>query len=763
MRFSRFYGSVAICALAAFPAGVAWAQSAPANSTPAGKDVGLSEIVVTAQKRVENVQSVPISVTLVSAAQLERRGVQSLQDLSQASASLEFTAPGAAPGGGGFVRGIGTNGIGTTTGQSSVSVVLDGVVLGNINVTDIFDTERVEVLKGPQGTLFGSSVSAGVLNMTTKAPKLGETSGYVSGEIAGGAFGSKLDRKMLRAAVNLPVSDTSALRIAAQAKLADGLTHDTVTGADESFSSYSIRARYLAELGDRVTLNLIGDYNRTVDTNGTNLIYRSVTAGSPLANALTACGVKVSASNTDNCDGTSRFSRNQIGGASAQLDVKLGGGSTLTSITSWRGSAQTYVGDVFGIDPTIMRTYMPSCLAVGGCLPVVYLTTGTGTNPAKTKQSLFTQEVRVASDANRHLEWVAGLYFQRATYHNNQPGSLAINFGAPSDLVLFNAASDVSARMSDYAAFGNATYYLNPETRIIAGLRFTHSNVWETKSDAPSIGVSTYYTGSTKADALTWRAGLQHDFGRDSMAYLTVSTGYKAPMLSDNLSNSTVLSGVKPEKPISFEVGFKHSMFGRRLFVNADVFYTRVNDLQGQSCVTGNSGLACTNINVPKVISKGLEWDIFGKPWAGASVNVSGILSDAKYPTGFTGADGSALAGYQLNYAPRFKMTVSLEQEFPINDKYSLTVGGDAAIRSSVSMYLASGPQYTVGAQTLLNARISLKSQANWSVSFFGRNLGDKIYPTQLYPTTAFASGGLWQVLDANSRRTAGLQFEAKF
>ena len=130
----------------------------------------LEEVVVTAQKRVESVQTVPVSITVISNEQLLREGIASVADLQRTSASIEFGAPGtSSPGGGGFVRGIGTNSFGYSA-QASVGIVLDGVVMGNANILSLFDLNRVEVLKGPQGTMFGNSVSAGVINITTKAP-----------------------------------------------------------------------------------------------------------------------------------------------------------------------------------------------------------------------------------------------------------------------------------------------------------------------------------------------------------------------------------------------------------------------------------------------------------------------------------------------------------------------------------------------------------------------------------------------------------------
>ena len=760
-------------ALAA-PAMAADAAATPAAGTTAPTD---AEIIVTAQKRSENVQKVPISVTVIGSDQLARRGVQDIQDLSQASASLEFTTPSAAPGGGAFVRGIGTNQLSGATVAPSVSVVLDGVVLGNANVSDLFDIDRVEVLKGPQGTLFGSSVSAGVINVTTRAPKIGETSGYLDGEITVRPAGSEYDRRVLRGAVNLPVSDQSALRLAFQVYDNTGMSGSAYTGLQEQLTSYALRARYLAHLGENVTVNLIGDYDRMNDDNPGFLVFRAAPAGSPLANALAQCGIVASPTNLENCQSGANFSHASVGGISGQVDVAMNG-MTLTSITAWRELYGTHATDIIGIDPAIAGANFTNCLTSASsfhCAPVRDLITGSGTNPQITRNTLFTQELRLTSDANHHFEWVAGLYFQRSGYFQNGQGQLDIDlaaFGGPSALPAFTFSDPALyyAHTSDYAAFANGTFYVGDSTRLIAGVRYTHSNVWETEVNEPNDSSTAYFTGQGSADAATWRVGVQQDFGRTTMVYGTISTGYKAPEVNDALTATniapatyTAMNVLRPERPTNFELGIKHSLLGNRINLALDVFYTEVKNYQAQSCISAPSGLSCSNVNVPEVKTKGIEWELFGHPMPGTTVAISGIYNDAKYPSGFLGADGLDLGGHQVNYAPKFKMTLSLEQEVALSSRYALVFGGDATIRSSQSMYLSADPQYVVAGTTIFNARASLKSTANWSISLFGRNLGNKIYPTQLYPSNAFAPGGLWQVTDGNSRRTVGLQFSAKF
>ena len=386
-------------------------------------------------------------------------------------------------------------------------------------------------------------------------------------------------------------------------------------------------------------------------------------------------------------------------------------------------------------------------------------------NPERTRRTLFTQELRLASQGSSDLEWVAGLFYQRATFFNYKPSKLVAHPAFLGfDVTLTDALGVTSAKNEDYAAFGNATYNVAPGTRLIAGLRVTHSKVSESISDPINAGVTDTYSASVKDNAWTWRAGIQHDLALQTMVYATVSTGYKAPQLNDALSpTDRILDPIAAERPTSYELGLKHSTLDNRLNISADLFYTRVRDFQTQSCISAASGILCSNIAVPRLNSKGVEWELFGRPLDGMSVSLSGIYNIAKYPAGFRGADQTDLSGKPLNYAPKFKMTLSVEQQFPITDSLAVTVGGDATYRTKQSMYLSADPIYVVPGQTLINARIGLKSEDAWSIALFARNLTNRIYPTQLYPTSAFAQGGLWQVLDPNSQRTVGLQFNLNF
>jgi iron complex outermembrane recepter protein len=734
----------------------------------------LDEIVVTAQKREENVQDVPISITVISAEELARQGIQIVQDLSKVSASLEFTDQAVGPGGGGFVRGIGFLGLGAPTAQSSVSVVLDGVVLGNVPVTDLYDLERVEILKGPQGTLFGASVSSGVVSLTSRAPDPTEKSLSVSAEIAGSTY----DRTVLRVAGNIPTGDNSALRIAAHTYQNDGFSHNVNTGADSKYDSSGIRLRYLHDFSDNLTMNLIADYNKTDETDFPLLIYTYAPPGSALAGALDECGITPTRNNVDNCSGQVKDRNNETKGLSAQFDWGIGD-LTATSITSYRKLESESVSDILNIPQAVMANWFTSA---NGCNPggipcntVQRLTPGYPGAPATGDRDLLTQEFRIASPVGEKVEWVAGLFYQDYELSSVGPGWLTIGVPTPIPCIFIGAGivegpgacrindtvTRESSQADDSAVFANFTVNLSDMTRFIVGGRYTSSNVGFTELDP--TGMSVADSLDVDANEFTWRLAVQHDLNDNTMFYASASTGYKAPQINTQTPGNYF--EVEAETPESYEVGIKTTVANGRMGVNADIFYMDVTNYQGQNCVADpQGGIDCQSVNVPNVQSKGLELDIFGRPTERTSMNLSAIYNIAEYPDNYFDEFGGNLGGQQLAYAPKYKVTLTVEHEFPLNDTLSLTLGGDVTARDKQLMYLAaSQPEFVAPATTLYNARIGIRSVNDWAVYLFGRNLGDEIYPNNYFPTIAFHQGGVWQTFDFAARRLAGVQFEANF
>lgn len=764
----RFIYALGLAAAMGLPGTRAFsAQIVPPGTN--GEANTLSEIVVTAERRPEKVQSVPIAMTVIPSAELERQGITSIQSLAHANAALDFTAQSAAPGGGAFIRGIGTESVGGDTTMPSVAIVLDGVPLGATNIYKIFDVASVDVLEGPQGTLFGSSASAGVISITTRAPDPRHMSARARIEYGAAGLGSKYSRRVLHAAVNLPLSARSAVRVAAVSDLNSDIWHNVNTGASSSDSDNAVRVSYLNRISDALTLNVIGDYDKATDTNDPNLTYRFAPPGSALANALTACGISASSSNFSSCSDHAYYASQEDRGILARIGLKLGR-DTLTSISSYRLATTAGRFDITGIPLPIMETQFAlghPCLFYN-CVPIFSIYPG-GPNQAQVQdRSQVSQELRIASPNNRHLEWVAGLYYQHYHVDDNSPGTITANFGGGT----FTAPTNFQAvaASSEYALYGNVTYFFNAETRLAVGARLTRNTVYERKHDPANSQSNLTYWIAAGATKPTYRVSLQRNFGAATMAYVSFATGYKAPEISDALSPNPHpgqpwnggMFAVRPETPTDYEIGLKQSALHDRLAVDADVFYEEVKNYQGQYSFPNSQGSITTvPANVPKVVTKGVELNVFGRPWRGMSVNASGLYDPATYPANYLASDGTNLGGHQLNFAPKTKLTLSVEQSVELSDRYAVVVGADAVYRSAESLYLSANPDVVEGGGTLFNARVGLRSGQGWSLYFFGRNLSNKHFPLQIYPTP-FQPGGLWQVFDANALRVVGLQLDVQ-
>jgi iron complex outermembrane receptor protein len=435
----------------------AHAQSAANAAAAAKKETGIETVVVTAQKRSQSIKEVPVAITVVNAAQLEKAGVKDIGDLAKTAAALEFGDQNSTsgPGGSASIRGIGTA-VMTISAESSVGVVVDGVPLGATASGLMLDMARVEVLRGPQGTLFGKNASAGVLNMATQAPLIGDSGGNVQFEYKG-TYGA-----VLRATANLPINDISALRASGIVERNEGVLRNVHTGKDSVTDNGGLRLRYLLKPNSDVAVNLIGEASNTRSENAVFFAPAVASASNaaghqPLAE-FAACGVTVSKTNNQVCSDGPEHTRAKVRGLSGQVDWTLGSGSTLTSITAYRtrqvGPNYASIDMSEGYDK--IRNLIPDQNA---------------------KQ--FSQELRIASPARQPIEYVAGLFYADSKNDKRTITTILPNPVLPSPPVPRSIATDTMehANMTTAAMFGQTTFRLSEATSLITGLRYTRDKV----------------------------------------------------------------------------------------------------------------------------------------------------------------------------------------------------------------------------------------------------------------------------------------------
>jgi iron complex outermembrane receptor protein len=735
--------------------------AAPPAVSKAGK--GIETVVVTAQKRSQSIKEVPVAITVVNAAQLERAGVKDIGDLAKTAAALEFGDQNSTsgPGGSASIRGIGTA-VMTISAESSVGVVVDGVPQGATASGLMLDLARVEVLRGPQGTLFGKNASAGVLNMATQAPIIGDSGGSVSVEYKG-KHGAAV-----RATANMPLNDISALRVSGIAERSEGVYHNVHTNKDSVTDNGGVRLRYLLKPSSDLSINLIGEAANTRSENAVffapAIANVSNTAGNhkPLAE-FAACGVTVSRTNNQVCSDGPEHSRAQVRGASGQVDWTLANGSTLTSITAYR-----------------TRKVGPNYASIDMSDSYDKIRNLTPNQDARQ----FSQELRIASPAKQPIEYVVGAFYADSKSDKRTITTILPNPVLPSPPVPRSIVTDTAetADLTTRALFGQATFRLTDATSLITGLRYTRDSVSSDYDQSSLVSFAGFglpesvksASGTARQTNVSGKVGLQHTISRDANVYATLSRGYKGPQIDNEsaVSAATVDGSykgnlVKPELPTSFEVGTKLSFLERRLDVDLAAFHTKIKDFQEQNCtLTAVGALSCIPLNVPEVTSKGIEADIRARPVPQLQLGMSvAMILDTAYPAGFL-FDNNNVGGQRLLYSPKTKATLSADYSWELPGDYELKLGGDLVYKSRVRYCNSNDIECSFHGHTISSLRLSLRSPDDkWGAQLYARNLNDTRVPNAIiYPLPGKGGGsGFAYGLGENSFRRVGVSVDYRF
>jgi iron complex outermembrane receptor protein len=537
-----------------------------------------SEIIVTAQRRAEKVTSVPISITVADAGQLERQQVRTVDDLSRIAPSLEINAaPGQNTGGGGEIRGIGTQTF-SQGAVASVGIVVDQVSQGNANISNLFDIARVEVLKGPQGTLFGLTTSAGVINITTNKPDPTRFSARFHTDLSGqGIAGSGFGNQVIQGVVNLPLAANAALRVSGATNLRQGPNYNTASGKYVDNNSYSGRAHLLWEPTSRLSFNVIGDYTHSTLTDGGDF-FTIVSADASTAAALASCGIVAASGNQKFCAAQPLHARNENFGVSGQVDFDAGP-FTLTSISAYRGTRHSDTGQ------NIARTDPTALAIIDG--------------PGYNRLDLVTQELRIASPGNALIDYTGGLFVshQRATL--NPTAQTVTLFGF---IPLGNSLGALSRTSDDsMALYGQATVHAADHLRLIAGTRFTTERLGLDNHDYDFGAITNQHLNTSN---LSWKFGAQYDPARRTMVYATATRGYKSGQISVPAYPLTPYI-VQPEIPTSYELGLKSTLLGGWV-ADLSLFSESIRNFQLQQCTnTATGAISCNSVNVDGVKSRG--------------------------------------------------------------------------------------------------------------------------------------------------------------
>jgi iron complex outermembrane receptor protein len=785
MRASLF-ASAAIMIGVSLPA---MAQDAPADDESAN-----AEIIVTAQKREERLQDIPLAVSVIGGDAVANNGGITLENAQYLVPSLNFRKSGTSLNQALFLRGVGTINF-SIAAEPSVAAVLDGVVLSRAGegFTDLFDVERIEVLRGPQGTLFGKNASAGVVSIVTKRPTADfgatvEASYFTKSEYRG------------RATVNVPLAANVRSRFTGFYGNYDGNVNNLTKGSKvNGYEHYGVRGAIEADVSENIMLTLRGDYRKANDDCCAEIIGTTPTNAAALALANTGF---IGADSRNIRQNLVTATKEESWGISLQADIALGEHS-LTSITSYRGWDNTEIRDGDWLDQ-----------------PYVGLNQLHDNGPQTS--NTFSQELRIASPTGQFLEYVVGAYYSKAesdrTFTRNVitcsastlaavvPGLVPCSTASGASTITTPAGTaDFGSTFKNVSVFGQTTLNLSDSLRLIGGLRYTHdtldvNHIRRTTLSGPGVqgnfdagvynnglvatlpatgfvaGTSNGvpFTTSTSNNNLSGKAGVQADLTENNMAYASYTRGYKGPAYNIFYNLTTVGAGViAPETVNAYEVGLKNTFLDGDLVVNLAAYYAKYNNYQANS-PDFVAGVRTTRLtNAGSVSTKGFELDFVATPsrnftLSGGVAYNKARVEDFRLPPG---ADSTQLLakGTPLANAPQWKMSLGAQYDIETSGFANIELGSQIAMQSDQIYELSPNPAVRLGSTVDGYAIVDLTAALvdpndGWRVAFQVKNLFDKSFASSI--VSGGPGGSFRYIIPREADRyfgvTAKINFAAK-
>lgn len=747
--------------------GAAHAQQAATTESP----IAIEEVVVTATRRSERLQDVPLAVSAVSGDQLAATGGKAITDLQYSVAGVQF---GNTPNDSGFrLRGVGSAGGFTSSSESPVGLVVDGVVVPfGSPVDSLGDLERVEVLKGPQGTQFGKNASSGVISVTTRKPSLTQATGDFFA-----SYGS-LNERDVHGGVTAPLSDTLAVGLFVYDKAYDGFVHNVVRNEDwGGIHNNGVRGKVYWKPSDTFSAYVIGDYSRQRQK-GPGQLWTLNKAPTTDANflspftSLSSLGVTPGASNDKSIeDGGGSYSTTNYGG-SLELNWELGE-YTLTSLSAYRG---------FEEDP---YTY-----SIDGSPQSKFTAQAKGL--VKTQAS---QEFRLTSPSSGRLSYVAGLFVSRLETENTGE-SAQLRPATPystSPVVSITAGLNHGKTKTDSAAvFIDGRYKLSDTLSLLGGARLTKDKVeasnWsELDTSLPAFltagGTTVPYTpralqtGTTSKSSPSGRIGLDWKPSDNVLIFGTIARGYLGPTVTFSALSGTK-TNVAPQTVDDVTIGAKTTLLDRRLTLNGNIFYDKYTDLQ--TAVLRNNEFVTENAG--GLTAKGFEIEANLRVNSSLKLNASTTYSDAKYTDYITSCPNNMIAagyvgctltngtyvyqakGQTLAGAPKVTAVIGASYEHAITDALTFDAAANYSYRTKTQNSVGD-PNTIQKGYGVLNVSAGIGPEdRQWRVGVFARNLLKQDFNAAVI-TLPFQSGydGYINWRTREAERTIGVTLEGHF
>lgn len=715
-----------------------WGESPPASAAPppapsaVGQPVQIETIVVTARKREEDSQKVPVALTAVTGQSIEERHLDTVDDLENLAPNLQIGHSRSIPTV--YIRGVGGGGrqIGFET---RAGVYVDGVYVGAPSAVDslLLDLQRAEVLRGPQGTLFGQNSTSGAISLVTQAPGSGGP------DRVRVRYGNR-DARAIAAAGDIPLQGAGAdprvqLRVSGSLAERDGFTRNVLTGDDYDDLDHK---------GARLRLRLLPADAWTVDLAADLSLQRShALGGEPRTNP---CCTPPPPAAFDVDNNTQERDDHRNAGFSGTVRHERGGYG-LTSISAWRNSERNWTVDLDRSPGDFSRYDYAD------------------------EADFYSQELRLDSTVPAwRLRWLAGLYLLGSEAESARfvtALSEIASFPGPFGTIVPGDVQATLPRITgrSYAAFGSVDWGLTERLSLDAGLRVTRTDKdLEFDQEAQSfsaIGVLDFdnYRDDLSETSVDPALGLRYALSPRAMSYLRYARGSKSGGFNADavLAPRPLPERFDEETVDSFEAGLKSDLFERRLRLNLALFLADYRDYQISQTVESGAVTVPSTTNAGKLRTWGPEVSLSAAPVAGLRVDIEAAWLHAEYRTFENGAGiGVDFSGNHAEFAPKWTVALALRYE-----RQTPWIGGSLAYaqlgtnyRDSQYSEPSNADRFLMRSRTLVSAQVGLAQIArHWQVGLFGENLLDKEYDE------GFQAGSLGTLLGYRGLpRTWGLE-----
>lgn len=737
----------------------------------------LETIIVTAQKREENVQKAALSITALSGTNIEKQKILSLADLASSITGISFTSN--SPQSNEInIRGVVNTRLSAPTADQSVSTFVDDVYVsrsGNLN-SAFYDLARIEVLRGPQGVLLGKNVAGGAINILSAPPSF-DTSARIS--LTYGNY----DLKQTSGYATGAISDTLAARFSFQTINHAGYARDIVHNVDlENLDSVQFRGQLLYKPKESdLRVSLIVDYSKDT-SNGINRVgvpdpvltgTRPWSTGRALIAALRPGGLSVRESLpvwptfAGDASPSPQYVRHKNASYILHVEKDVADNIRLTSISGYRDGRAYTLYDQTGLGPTNPYNIITTLLFAE---PVNFIE----------EDHQFSQEVRLTSTyPDSRLDWIIGAYYLHNKVHqfNRFWGETPFQPGGRPPFVLAALSGeshwDDHGLNQDIAGFAQVGFKITPRLKLEAGVRYTYDKKDGTQTGTViATGDRFVPTDPTPLTPLTANPGFTTPYGKhwsrttpqatltwtpvdDILAYATISTGFKGGGFQNDAPNAfAAQTPYNPETVTNYEAGVKTEFLEHRVRINAAFFYEKYKNLQVQQT---SAACLCNIINnASSATIKGIEGEVQIVPASWLRIFGTGDVLDSRYDQ-FIDTNKNNNTGHFLQRTPTWQGSIGAEMTTSLGN-WDRAFSARMTYRYQGKMYWSPDNLNSEKPYGLLDARVSLKlPKRDWTVSVYGRNITDKLYRTNII---AFFGD---QVSTYAPPRTYGIELSAGF